>query len=303
MVMKLNRKIILLFPLIAGIFWGSGGIFVRTLKEYGMNSVTIFSTRILLECIILFIGLLIFKRESFKIKLKDLWLFIGCGVIGVLLLNLCYNEAMFNLTLSLAAVLLSLSPIFVMLLSAIIFKEKITMKKIFCLILAILGCVLVSGILESTSITWNLKGLIFGILAGFFWAVYGIFSKLATEKGYSTYTVVFYSVLFMSIALLPFTDFGKFGYFINADPIMNIPFALAHTLFTALLPYLLFTIGLTYIDNGKATLLCSSSEPVAATLFGSLLFYERPTIFNLIGVALAILALTILIRNEEEVEK
>ena len=147
----MNKKLILFLPIIAGIFWGSGGVFVRTLNSYGMDSITIFASRITLATILLFIALLLFDKESLKIKIKDLWLFIGTGILGVMLLNLSYNEAAFTITLSLAAVLLGLAPIFAIIFSAILFKEKITSKKIICIILALFGCVLVSGILENGS--------------------------------------------------------------------------------------------------------------------------------------------------------
>lgn len=300
----MNKKIILFLPLIAGVFWGSGGTFVRILHNFGMDSITILSTRIILASILLFIGLILFDRDSLKIKLKDIWLFIGSGVIGVMMLNLCYNEAAFELTLSLSAVLLSLAPIFAMFLSAIIFKEKITFKKLFCLFLAIFGCILVSGVLESNSaLHLSLKGVVFGLLSAIFWALYGIFSKLSTNKGYSIYTTLFYSFLFISIILSPFTDWTNFGLFISSNPIANIPLAFAHTLFTSICPYLLFTIALVYIENGKATILCSGAEPISATFFGFLIFSENPTILNIIGITITIIALSILIKSNDNKER
>ncbi|WP_295721928.1 DMT family transporter [uncultured Methanobrevibacter sp.] len=299
----MNKKIILLLPVIAGVFWGSVGLFIRTLHNFGINSITILSTRIVLASIILFIGLILFDRDSLKIKLKDIWLFIGSGVIGVMLLNLCNNEAAVELTLSLAAVLLSLAPIFAMFLSAILFKEKITLKKLFCLVLAIFGCILVSGILESNStLQLSLNGVLFGLLSAIFWALYGIFSKLSTNKGYSIYTTLFYSFLFISIVLSPFTDWANFGSFISLNPITNIPFAFAHTLFTSICPYLLFTIAITHIENGRATILCSGAEPLSATIFGFLLFRENPTILNIIGIIITIIALSILIKSNDNKE-
>lgn len=131
-------KIILVLPLISGIFWGGGGAFVRILNSAGLNSVTIFASRVVFATLILFMGLFIFDRDSLKIKLKDLWIFIGSGILGITFLNLCYNEAAFRLTLSLASVLLSIAPVFAVFISALLFGEKITERKILCLILAIL---------------------------------------------------------------------------------------------------------------------------------------------------------------------
>ena len=52
-----------------------------------------------------------------KLPLKDTWIFVITGLIGMFAINLCYNFAVKELTLSLAAVLLSMSPIFVIILN------------------------------------------------------------------------------------------------------------------------------------------------------------------------------------------
>ena len=299
----MNKKLFLFLPLLAGACWGGGGVYVRILNSFGLDSVSILSTRFVLATLIIFIGMLIFNRNLFKIKLKDIWLFIGSGITGVLFLNLCYNEASFTLTLSLAAVLLSLAPIFALFISAILFKEKITPKKILCLIMAIFGCILVTGVLESyAGIPWSLHGFIFGILSALFWALYGVFSKIATEKGYPTFTTIFYSFLLISIALIPITDWGCFASFISSNPGYSIPFAFLHSLTTSIMPYVLFTLSLQYIENGQASIICGGAEPLSATCFGFLMFNETPTLLNLIGIIITIIALSILIASNESSE-
>ena len=114
----MNKKLFLIIPVICGIFWGSGGVFTRVLNDFGMNSLTIFTARVTLACLMLFLFLIIFDRESLKINLKDLWIFIGSGILGVFMLNMCYNEAAFRVSLSLASLLLSLAPIFALIISA-----------------------------------------------------------------------------------------------------------------------------------------------------------------------------------------
>ena len=301
---NMNKKLFLFLPLLAGVCWGGGGTYVRILNGFGLDSVSILGTRFALATLILFIGILIFNRKLFKIKLKDIWLFIGSGITGVLFLNLCYNEASFTLTLSLAAVLLSLAPIFALFISAILFKEKITQKKIICLIIAIFGCILVTGVLESTAgIPLSLHGFLFGVLSGLFWALYGVFSKIATEKGYPTFTTIFYSFLLISIVLIPITDWGCFTSFISSNPSYGITFAFFHSLTTSILPYLLFTLSLKYIENGQASIICGGAEPLSATFFGFLIFQENPTLLNLIGIIITIIALSILISSSESGEQ
>lgn len=297
---KINSKIILLLPLISGIFWGSGGVFVRILNSYGFDNVTIFFSRVSLVTLGLFILLILFDRKSLKIKLNDLWLFIGSGIIGVMLLNLCYNEAAFSLTLSLASVLLSLAPIFAIIFSAILFDEKITLKKIVCMIFAIIGCALVSGMFENmTMLSISYRGILFGLLSAIFWALYGIFSKIITQKGYSIFTTLFYSFLLITLFLSVFANLQLFGNFLITKPLEHGIFAVIHSLLTSILPYVLFTVSLKYIENGKASILCSSSEPLSASIFGLVMFSESLTIINLIGVIITIIAISLLIHNSE----
>ncbi len=288
------NKLIVIAPVLSGIFWGGTGIFVRHLADMGMNSITIMFSRVIVAALILFLGIFIYDKSLLKIKLHDLWVFAAAGLIGTLGLNLCYNESISRLTLSLSAVLLSLSPIFVVLLAAILFKEKLTPKKLGCMLLAILGCALVSGIFEtSAAIQWSVMGIIIGVMSAFFYALYSIFSKLAMERGYHALTITLYCLLLISIVLLPIADWHSIGAVLCAAPLSHGAFMLLHSLTASVLPYVLYTISLNYLEAGKASIL-ASAEPVAAMVFGIFFYSEIPTLLSLTGLALTILALTLL---------
>jgi len=217
--MKLKQWI-QIFPILSGIMWGSAGIFVRKLSELGLNSVSIVETRIIVAIIIIIAGLLCLDKKLLKIKLKDLWIFICAGIFSMLGLNLCYNFAINELTLSLSAVLLSLAPIFVLILASILFKEKLTLQKTVCAILALIGCILSSGVLEEVgAMKWTTIGIIIGTLGAFFYGTYSIFSKIAMLKGYHSFTVTIYSLMAVGIALLPFTDWLKVWEIIQIAPL------------------------------------------------------------------------------------
>ena len=289
------KKMALMFPIISGGLWGSAGIFIRKLSSFGVDSYTIISSRVLIALIILFIGILIFDKSLLKIKLKDILIFMATGILAMLGLNVCYNESVNHLSLSLAAVLLSLSPIFVIFLAAILFKEKITIRKISCMLLAILGCLLASGILENTTgVQWSVIGILIGLLSAFFYGLYSILSKIAMDKGYQAFTITFYSLLTLEIVLLPFTDWHILKDFVMASPVNNSIFMLLHSLFTSVLPYVLYTVALIYIEAGKTSILASGGEPISAMIFGMLFFSETPTILSVIGLVLTIIALSLL---------
>ena len=289
------KKMSLMFPIISGGLWGSAGIFVRKLSYFGVDSSTIISSRVLLALIILFIGILIFDKSLLKIKLKDAWLFIATGILGMLGLNVCYNESVNQLSLSLAAVLLSLSPIFVVFLAAILFKEKVTLHKISCMLLAIFGCLLASGILENTTgMKWSVTGILIGILSSFFYGLYSIMSKIAMDKGYKAFTITFYSLLTLEIVLLPFTNWHILSDFLIVSPVNHSIFMFLHSLCTSVLPYVLYTVALTYVETGKTSILAAGAEPTAAMLLGMIFFSEIPTVLSLIGLVVTIIALSLL---------
>lgn len=294
----MNKKIILLLPALSGMMWGFSGVFVRKLSECGFNNFSILSTRVVGATLVLFLLLLIIDRDSLKIKLKDLWLFLGTGILATLAGNLCYIESTCDLSLSFAALLLGLAPIFALIFSIFLFNEKLTYKKIICLAVALFGCILVSGLFENVGFKCSTSGIIFGILSAVFWAMYGIFSKLASNKGYSILTILFYSFLVISISLVPFTQWDVFAKFLVSNPIIDVSVTLTHSVFTLILPYLFFSYSLTKLDNSIATILCSSAEPTFATIIGALMFAEIPTLLNVVGIIVTIGSIAMLIHLE-----
>ena len=288
------NKFILSSPILSGILWGSTGLFVRTLSDMGMNSFTIMFSRVFLATIMMLVALLIYDRSLLKIRLRDLWVFLAASLIGTLGLNLCYNESISRLTLSLAAVLLGLAPVFVLLLAAVFFGEKITLKKFGCMLLAILGCTLVSGIFEETSgMQWSVSGILIGVLSGFFYALYSIFSRIAMNRGYHALTITFYCLLLISAVLIPFADWSSVGTVLEQNPPKYGTLMFLHSLCASVLPYALYNLALNHMETGKASIL-ASAEPVAAMLFGLFFFSEIPTVLSLTGLALTVVALGLL---------
>ena len=288
------KQLLYLMPIISGAMWGSAGIFVRKLTDLGMNSYTVVSVRVVLAVLILAVWLGIYDRNLLKIKLKDLWIFVAGGVVGMFGLNICYNFAISELSLSLAAVLLSLSPVFVLFMAAILFKEKITSKKVICMTIAIAGCVLASGVLESAStMRWSVKGIIVGTIGAFFYGLYGIISKTAMERGYHAFTTTFYCLFMVMLVVIPLTNWKLVTDVVVANPVKMSVFLVIHSLCTSVLPYILYTFSIRYIDAGMASIL-ASGEPVAAMIFGVIFFSEIPTVLSVVGIVLVIVALALL---------
>lgn len=292
------RRIYTLLPILAGFMFGSSGLFVRTLTQNGIDSTTLLFLRFTIAIIPIVIAIALSNRDLFKISLTDIPLILLCSIC-ITGLNLCYNNSMNTIPLSLAAVLLSTAPIFVLIFAYVLFKEKITQKKLVCMFLAIFGCFLMTGILEDNIASFSLFGIISGIGAAVFWAIYLMSSKKSIESGKHTYTILFYSIIFISIALIPFTNFNQITAFVSINPTSTIIFLILHSTFSFALPYILSTISLNYMDSGVSSILLSGAEPVAALIFGLLIYSEIPTLIMLCGFILTMIAMMMLTKKEK----
>ena len=289
------KKLYLILPILAGLMFGSSGIFVRTLTQNGIDQTTLLFLRFSLAIIPIAIAIILTDRKLFKAELKDIPLFLVCAICMVGL-NLCYNESMNTVPLSLAAVLLSIAPIYVLIFAYVLFREKITSKKVICMVLAILGCVLMTGVLESDLSSIPLFGILSGIGAGLFWAIYLMASKKSIEDGNHTYTILIYCTVFLSLALIPFTDFNQIGNFVGIDPLPAVIFLIIHSTFSFALPYIFSTVSLKYMDSGTSSIFLSGAEPFAALIFGLLIYSEIPSLLMFCGFLLTVGAMTLLSR-------
>ena len=273
----------------AGTLWGFMGFFRRTLDTMGLSASNCIAVRCIVAAILFAITMLIADRKAFKIKLRDAWCFVGCGIVSLLVFGLCYFKAMDYMSLSNAAILLYTAPCFVIIISAVLFKEKITPKKIAAMLMAFAGCCLVSGIGTGDEI--SAIGLALGLCSGLCYALYSIFSRFEINRGYSSFTINFYSCLLAGIGATAVggTDFIPL---ISLTP-SNLLFAVATGLVTCFLPYLLYTYGLIGIENGKASIM-ASIEPVVATLCGVFIYNEGLTVMSTVGILLVLSAIVLL---------
>ena len=184
-----------------------------------------------------------------------------------------------------------------MILSVILFNEKITKVKLAALIITFLGCMMVTGIFEGGNII-SVRGFIYGILSGIGYGLYSIFGKYALRK-YSPVTVVFYtflmSGLLFSILGSPFVIIEK----INST--RSWIFVTVFAAFSAAVPYILYTKGLSGIEASKASIL-ANIEPVVAALIGIVIFSEGAGMLKLFGIFLVIVAVC-MINLSESFEK
>ena len=263
----------------AGILWGLIGIFSRNLAAAGLSPQSIVLVRNLGGLALLAVLFLLRDRSVFRIRLKHLPIFFGTGIVSLLLFMLCYFSCQRMCSLAVAGALLYTSPAFVVILSAILWKEKLTKKKLAALCAAVLGCSFVTG-LWSGNQTVTLVGALFGVGSGLFYGLYSIFGRYAL-KHYSSYTVTFYTFLFAGIGSLCLMRPGELAQGFAMSGTLWI--ALGLVIFSTVLPFLLYTRGLAGLDSGKAAIL-ACIEPVTSALVGVLVFGEPTGVSVVLGL-------------------
>ena len=283
--------------ILAGIFWGSMGVFVRRLSAFGFTPIQITSVRLTLAAAVFCLIQLFCDPSGFRISLRDLPLFLGLGVGSVLFFSSCYFTAINMMSLSTAAILLYTSPIWIMLMSVLFFHEKLTGRKLLALALAFGGCVLVSGI-SGGGLT--LPGLLVGLGSGIGYGLYSILGTVALRR-YSPYTVTTWTFLFAAVGSWfishPTEIIAKLSS--APSPLGLFLFCCLTALVTAVVPFLTYTLGLRTVEASRAGIL-ATIEPMVATLFGVFVFSEPLTLSSGLGVLLILAAVILLNLKQQE---
>ena len=277
--------------ILAAVFWGSMDLFVRPLSARGFSSLQITSARLTLGALV-FCGILLLRDpQGFRIRRKDIPLFLGLGLASVLFFTVCYFTAITMMPLSTAAILLYTSPIWIMLMSVLFFREKLSARKLLALALAFGGCVLVSDFSGGGLTT---AGLLLGLGAGFGYGLYSIFGTVALRR-YSPLTVTTWAFVISAVGSWfisrPADMLAKIA--AAPSPAGLLLFFLLTALVTAVVPYLSYTQGLQTVEASRAGII-ATIEPLVATLVGVLVFSEPMTLMNCLGIAMILSAVVLL---------
>ncbi len=281
------------YPLLvftAGALWGFSGLFVRNLTNLNVSTFNIVFFRVLISAIVICLFFLIFDRKAYKVKFKDLWCFLGTGVLGMLLTGITYFTTMQKASLSTACILMYTAPVFVILLSAILFKEKVTVSKGIGLVLTMVGTVLCSY--EKGGFSISFSAFLVGICSGLSYGLYSIFTRFAYNKGYTSETIILYGFIFSFLGSLAFADYSNLVEVVSLGTSYILP-AILLAVVSTVAPYALFTMGLKKTENGKASII-SSIEIVSSLVVGTVFFKEYPNFIKVIGIVLVFVAIVII---------
>lgn len=272
----------------AGVLWGIISIFIKGLNASDLSPIQILQLRAIIASVIMAPYLFITDKKLLYFNLKDIWMFIGTGVISLTFFSLCYFQTIIESGASVAVILLYTSPIFVILFSLALFKEKITAVKLTALVMTFMGCILVSGLGQNGG-GITVKGFIIGLGSGLGYALYSIFSRYALRK-YHVLTITFYTFLFSGLSIIPFSGLGLGSGIMQPQLLL---YGAGIAFFCTVLPYLFYTYGMLRIETGKAAILVTV-EPLVGTLVGCGLYGEPMTLLKATGILLTFGAVILL---------
>lgn len=278
-----KRIIPIISILIAAASWGVIGIWNMQLIDMGLSPYSIVAVR---NCGSLLMLVCIFgvrDRSVFIIDWKDLKYFFGTGIVSVLLFTACYFTCQEVVSVSVAAILLYTAPAIVVVLSAILWKEPITKNKCIAVILTFFGSACVSGIFTGQLVA-SISGILLGLGAGFFYALYSVFGRYALEK-YKPMTVTVWTFVFAGIGSLIFVKP------VELTPVFSEArgwgLVLGLVAISTVLPYIFYTYGLSHVEAGKASIM-ASLEPVVACIVGVVVFEETMGWLSRLGVVIVL---------------
>ena len=282
--------------LLSGILWGVISLFIRKLSAAGLSARQICFVRLMFAAPLFLLASLLFSPTHLRIRLRDVWIFLGTGVVSVVLFNTFYFYTIIHSEASVAVVLLYTSPIFVMILSAILFRERVSTEKILALAMTFIGCLLVSGVVSEGASIRPLVALV-GVMSGLFYALYTIFGTFGLKQ-YDPFTVTAYTFLFAFLAAMPISDVQGAFSLLSATPSLWWWCAGISVLCTVL-PYFFYTWGLKRVEPSRASILVAV-EPLVACLLGIFFYGEGHDFPKVLGIVYVLGAIVLMNKPQQK---
>ncbi len=198
-------------------------------------------------------------------------------------------RAMQTTTVAVAIICYYLAPVFVVLLSPLVLKERITAAQFGAVLMALCGMVLVSGLLEQQG-SVPITGIGYGIAAAVFYA--GVILCNKKFRGLSAYESTIVQLAAAALVLVPYILLTE-----DLTRLSCTPFQLALLMILSLvvtgLTYAMFFGSLPYL-SGQTIAVYTYIDPITAVLLSALVLKEPLTLSVLLG-AILILGATLIV--------
>ena len=203
----------------------------------------------------------------------------------------CYYTSMTLTSVATAAMLLGLSPVYVVLFSAVLWREKMSGLKTAAIIGVLAGGVFVSGVIEG--MIFDTLGFFMGLASGLSYAIYTLLTKYSMMRNFRAGSATLYGFFFMALIAVGICHPAEALRIASAAPFVTVPLLIGIGLVTYLIPYSLYTVSLKALSSGTVSAL-GIVEPLSATLFGTFLFGEELTVWSVAGIVLILSSVVLL---------
>lgn len=288
------KKLSFLFIILAGVLWGTSTLFVYWMAPMGFSSLQMTFVRALVTFLAMAVYIFVRDRNMFRIKLKELILFM-CSGVAFFGTASCYYMSMQMTSASTAVVLMYTAPVLVMIYSVAFLGERLTNLKILSVACMFIGCFLVSGIIGGMK--YNIPGILIGLLSGISYSAYNIFTKIQMKNGSNPIEAVLYSFLAATLfSALVSKPSHIVGITLN-QPVLALLLMLGIGIGTCVLPYFFYTVALKHLSAGTASAM-GIIEPMSATVLSVVFLGERLTAPALCGVIIILVSVYLLSKSE-----
>ncbi|EMK9256538.1 EamA family transporter [Clostridioides difficile] len=275
------------FIAIAGLLWATLGLFGKFLMGNGLTSEQVAFTRLFFGFIVLGVYSSIRTPQILKISKKGIIYSVIIGIICQAMFNLCYFKAIDIAGVSIAAVLLYTSPLFLAIFSKICYKENITRSKLFSLILCFIGAIMAvtGGRLDFQGL--NAFGLLLGVLSAIAYALMPTISKNALKE-FSSSTILVYSFLFGAIFMIPSSRPWEILNYAKDLDVLSCMLMLG--IVPAALAYIFYAAGISKGVDLSVAGVVASVELVGSVIIGCTILGESFSLGKLFGVMLMLIS-------------
>lgn len=221
------------------------------------------------------------KIDWIQIKVNLLWLILSGTALGF---NWIFLFESYRFTsVAVGTLCYYMAPIFIIIVSPVLLREKLTVKKVVCVLLALLGMVFISGILAGGLPSANeIRGVLFGLLAAVLYASIVLMNKKI--YGISAYDKTIFQLAISAITLIPYclltTDISTINFTGSALPMLLLV-GIVHTG----LAYYLYFGAMDYI-SGQTAAMISYVDPAIAVLASIVILREPMELIEAFGAVL-----------------
>ncbi|GAI58390.1 unnamed protein product, partial [marine sediment metagenome] len=186
------------------VVWAFAFLFIKIgLEELSFVNLTIM--RFLIACLVLILILFFQKKRFSKLHKKDIVPIFLLGFFGVIVYHLGLNYGEQFISPAAASLIIATVPVEIIILSTIFLKEKIGLKKLIGVIIALCGVVVISiwGKAGASIHIEYISAVLAVLIAAIMSALYTIAGKKLLTR-YSALSLTTYAMLLGSLGLTPF---------------------------------------------------------------------------------------------------